>query len=134
MKRWTGAVAAVVLVAVGAVVWLQPASVDVVMITAINSDGTVEWVEGEIKPAPENNSAVQAVNKNRYVAKLADDVVIRTAQGCPSHTDISLSLTGLGTVPCSREEFLALESSPYAPRLEFNGDGEITAIYGRYHP
>lgn len=131
MKRW--AWLAVVPVAVGVAVWLTPDTTDVAIITAIHPDGTIEWVEGEIRRAEENNSAAHETGSPR-TSKLAADVEIRTAQGCGAPHDIDLSLFGLGAVPCTKAEFLALLSPPYAPQLTFNGDGEITEIAGRYHP
>lgn len=134
MKRWAGAVAATLLAVVGVVWWLVPKSVDVAMITAIHSDGTIEWVEGEYRRAEENNSAAYPLSETPHVSKLAADAVFRTAQGCGEPTEIDVGWGGLGGVPCSREEFLAMKSGPYAPRLTFNSDGEITEIAGRYHP
>lgn len=127
------AVAAVAAVA-GVVVWLVPESVDVAVITAIHPDGTVEWVEGEYRKAEENSSAAHPLSETPHVSKLAADVVIRTAQGCGKLSDVDVGWGGLGGVPCSREEFLALRVPPYAPRLTFNGAGEITEVAGRYHP
>ena len=134
MKRWAWAAVAALPVVAGVVWWVAPNTTDVAAITAIHPDGTVEWVDGEIRPAEENNSAVHELPGQKHVSKLAADVVIRTAQGCGTPTDINLSWRGLGDVECSREEFLALQSAPYAPHLTFNGDGEITEIRGRYHP
>lgn len=132
MKRWVWAAA--VPVAVGVVVWLTPSSVDVAMITAIHPDGTVEWVEGEYRQAEENNSAVHPLSPAPHRSKLAPDAVFRTAQGCGQPTEIDVGWQGLGGVPCTREEFLALSSPPYAPQLTFNRAGEITEVAGRYHP
>ena len=134
MKRW--AWAAAVLAVAGVVVWwLIPHSVDVAMITTIHPDGTVEWVDAELRPAEENHSYVHELSGNRHVSKLADDVVIHTAFSCATPAGgLELTWYGLGAAECSREEFLALEYPPYAPRLTFNGDGEITEIVGRYHP
>lgn len=67
--------------------------------------------------------------------KLADGVEIRTAFGCgPAPRGLDLSWNGLGAASCSRQEFLALQDPPYAPRLRFNLRGEISEILGRYHP
>ncbi|GAB2836589.1 hypothetical protein [Lentzea nigeriaca] len=134
MKRWIWPVVAVVAAAVGVVVWLRPSSVDVTLIRAIHPDGTIEWVEAEYRKAPENNSAAYSLTEFPHVSKLAQDAEFRTAQGCGTLHDISLGWGGLGTVACSREEFLALDVPPYAPRLTFNSDGEITEVAGRYHP
>jgi hypothetical protein len=134
MKRWTWAVVAAAIVAGAVVWWLVPTTVDVAMITAIHPDGTIEWVEGEYRRAEENNSAVHPLSETPHVSKLAADAVIRTAQGCGKPTDIDVGWKGLGGVPCSREEFLALLAPPYGPQLTFNGDGEITEVAGRYHP
>lgn len=134
MKRWVWAVAAAVPVAVGVVWWLTPRSVDVAMITAIHADGTIEWVEGEYRKEPENNSAAHPLSETSHVSKLAPDAVFRTAQGCGKPTEIDVGWQGLGGVPCTREEFLALSSPPYAPQLTFNRAGEITEVAGRYHP
>ena len=134
MKRWVWMTAAAVPAVVGVVVWLIPNSVDVAVITAIHADGTIEWVEGEYRRAEENSSAAYPLSETPHVSKLAHDATFRTAQGCGKPTDIDVGWGGLGAVPCSREEFLALTAPPYAPRLTFNGDGEITEILGRYHP
>ncbi|PWK79503.1 hypothetical protein C8D88_12430 [Lentzea atacamensis] len=132
MKRWLWAAA--LLPVVGVAVWLVPDSVDVVVITAIHPDGTVEWVDAEIRPAEENSSNVHELSQDRHVSKLAEDVVIRTAVGCGTPSGLQLSRNGLGAVECGRADFLAMQSPPYAPRLTFNGDGEITEVAGRYHP
>jgi hypothetical protein len=135
MKRWTWAVVAAMAVVAGVVVWLVPSkSVDVAMITAIHPDGTVEWVEAEYRRAEENNSAAHPLSETPHASKLAADAKFRTAQGCGEPTDIDVGWGGLGGVPCSREEFLVMMPPPYAPRLTFNGDGEITEVAGRYHP
>jgi hypothetical protein len=134
MKRWVWTVAAAVPIVVGVAWWLVPSSADVAVNTAIHPDGTVEWVDGEFRRAEENNSAVYELPGDKHVSRLADDVVIRTAQGCATTGEITLSWRGLGDVECSRDEFLAMRSAPYAPRLTFNRDGEITGILGRYHP
>ena len=134
MKRWTWAALAAAAVVGAGVWWLMPSSVDVAMITAIHPDGTIEWVGGEYRRAEENNSAVYPLSETPHVSKLAPDAVIRTAQGCGKPTEINVGWQGLGAVPCSRDEFLALPSPPYAPRLTFNGAGEITEVLGRYHP
>lgn len=138
MKRWVWTVVLVVPAIVGGAVWLAPATADVTKITAIHPDGTVEWVDAEFRRAEENNSDVHALPgaEHRHVSKLADDAVIRTALGCGSTPPggLELSWNGLGAVECGREEFLAMEYGPYAPRLVFNGDGEITEVLGRYHP
>lgn len=52
------------------------------MITAINPDGTVEWVDAELVPAEENHSCVQELPRAPHVSKLADDVKIRAPYGC----------------------------------------------------
>jgi hypothetical protein len=139
MKRWvwvTGTIGAVVVAVAGVVVWQTTTTEWQTVITAIHPDGTVEWVQGESQHTEENNSYVFKVPGPPHVAKLADDAVIRTALGCtspPTH-GLELSLMGLGEVECSREEFLAMDHPPYAPRLTFNWRGEITEIAGRYHP
>jgi hypothetical protein len=104
------------------------------VITAVNPDGTVEWVEGEIRPAEENNSMVHELPGVPRVSRLADDVVIHTPSGCREIKGIELTWTGMGAMECTRGDFLEKGHPPYAPRLTFNGDGEITEIQGRYHP
>lgn len=126
--------AAGVLAVAGVVWWFVPNSVDVAVITAIHPDGTVEWVEGEYRKAEENNSTAHPLSGTAHVSKLAPDAEFRTAQGCGRPTGIDVGRQGLGGVPCTREEFLALQSPPYAPRLTFNRAGEITEVAGRYHP
>ncbi|MGW6442353.1 hypothetical protein [Lentzea sp. NPDC055074] len=104
------------------------------MITAIDPDSTAHWVDGEIRPAEENNSVVHELPGETRVSRLADDVVIHTPFGCREFQGISLTWTGMGAAECTRADFLAQADPPYAPRLTFNGDGEITEIQGRYHP
>ncbi|KJK40091.1 hypothetical protein UK23_40440 [Lentzea aerocolonigenes] len=130
------ATGAVVVAVAGGVVWQVTTTEWLTVITAIHPDGTVEWVEGESRHTEDNNSYTFPTSDKPHVAKLADDAVIRTAFGCatPTTRGLELSLLGLGTVECSREEFLAMEYPPYAPRLTFNWRGEITEIAGRYHP
>jgi hypothetical protein len=136
MKRWVWATGAVVVAVAGVVVWQTTTTEWTTVITAIHPDGTVEWVEGESRPTEENNSYVFERPGKPHLSKLADDAVIRTAFGCAATTPqgLDLSWNGLGAVECSREEFLAMESPPYAPRLTFNWSGEITEVAGRYHP
>ncbi|MEV6235775.1 hypothetical protein [Lentzea sp. NPDC051838] len=136
MRRWVWAAGTVVAVVAGVVVWQTTTTEWTTVITAIHPDGTVEWVEGEARHTEENNSYVFELPGQPHVSKLADDVVIRTALGCssPPTSGLDLSWNGLGAVECSREEFLAMKSPPYAPRLTFNWSGEITEIAGRYHP
>ncbi|MFJ5991463.1 hypothetical protein [Lentzea sp. NPDC092896] len=134
MKRWIWAAAAAVPVVAGTIWWALPSTTDVAVITAINPDGTVQWVDGEIRPAEENNSLVHELPGETHVSKLADDVEIRLAFGCGETQALTLTWTGMGAAPCSRADFLAKADPPYAPRLTFNGDGEITEIQGRYHP
>ncbi|MDT7788765.1 MAG: hypothetical protein QOF58_7184 [Pseudonocardiales bacterium] len=136
MKRWVWAAGAVVAAVAGVVVWQTTTTEWTTVITAIHPDGTVEWVEGESRHTEENNSYVFKASEKPHVAKLADDAVIRTAFGCesPPTQGLDLAWNGLGAVECSREEFLAMQSPPYAPCLTFNWRGEITEIAGRYHP
>ena len=136
MKRSGWVAGAAVLLVAGAVVWLWPSATDITIITAIHADnGTVEWVEAELRPAEENHPYVHELSRTPPVSKLADDVEIHTAFGCgDTPRGLDLSWNGLGAAPCSRQEFLALEHPPYAPRLTFNLRGEISEIVGRYHP
>ncbi|WP_285639712.1 hypothetical protein [Lentzea sp. NBRC 102530] len=134
MKRWSWAAVAAVPVVTGAIWWAVPDTADVAVITAITPDGTVTWVDGEIRPAEENNSEVHELPGEKHVSRLADDVVIRTPFGCGQAEALTLTVFGLGDAPCARADFLADKEPIYAPRLTFNGDGEITEIQGRYHP
>ncbi|WP_439658186.1 hypothetical protein ACSHWB_38200 [Lentzea sp. HUAS TT2] len=134
MKRWIWAAAAAVPVVAGAIWWTLPNTTDVAVITAINPDGTVQWVGGEIRKAEENNTNVHELPGETHVSRLADDVEIRTAFGCGEGGALTLTWYGMGAAECSRADFLARADPPYAPRLTFNGDGEITEIQGRYHP
>ncbi|MFD4668446.1 hypothetical protein ACFWNN_01855 [Lentzea sp. NPDC058450] len=134
MKRWIWAAVAAVPVVAGAIWWALPGTTDVAVITAISPDGTVTWVDGEIRPAEENNSAVHELPGEPHVSRLADDVVIRTPFGCGQAEGLTLTVFGMGDAPCARADFLAEKEPVYAPRLTFNGDGEITEIQGRYHP
>jgi hypothetical protein len=136
MKRWVWTVAAAVPVVAAAVWLLSPAQADITVITAINPDGTVEWVEAELVPAEENHSYVQELSRAPHVSKLADDVKIRAPYGCGKTEPRPFELTwyGMGAVECSRAEFLDMKYPPYAPELTFNRSGEISEIQGRYHP
>ncbi|MFI6096388.1 hypothetical protein ACIA8G_12580 [Lentzea sp. NPDC051213] len=141
MKRrvWAGVIAVTAVVAgvvVGGVAWRAPATADVTEILAVHPDGTVEWVDAEIRPAEVNNSDVHTLPgaEHRHESKLAGNAVIRTALGCSPPHRLELAGNGLGAIECGRDEFLAMESLPYAPRLVFNRDGEIIELLGRYHP
>jgi len=134
MRRWVWTVAAAVPVVAAAVWLLSPAQADITVITAINPDGTVEWVDAELVPAEENHSYVHELPGAPHVSRLAEDVEIRTAFGCAGSHGLDLTWYGMGAAECSREEFLALEDPPYAPELTFDSSGEIIEIQGRYHP
>jgi len=134
VKRWIWAALAAIPVGAGAIWWALPDTTDVAVITAINPDGTVQWVDGEFRRAEENNTMVHELPGETRVSRLADDVVIRTPFGCGEPQGLTLTWNGLGAIECTRAEFLAKGDTPYAPRLTFNGDGEITEIQGRYHP
>lgn len=138
LGKWRFAIAAAVVVPLGVTGWVvfSPPTVDVAVIRSIAPDGTVEWVEGEFVEAESNNSMARELpGRTAHVSRLAADATFRTALGCGTPTGLNLSpLTGLGEVECTREEFLSSNYSFYAPKLYFNGDGEIVEVAGRYHP
>jgi hypothetical protein len=131
-------IAAAVVVLLGVAGWVvfSPSTADVVVIQSVDPDGTVRWVEGEFVKAESNNSMVQELPGPTRVSRLASDATFRTALGCGTNTaGLQLApFTGLGEVECTREEFLSSEYSFYAPKLYFNGYGEIVEVAGRYHP
>lgn len=137
-RKWKIATTGLVVVLLAVTGWVvfSPSTAAIVMIRSVAADGSVEWVDAEIVKAESNNTMVQALPGagHRHVSRLADDVTIHTVQGCGATPGHGISFFGFGTIECTRDEFLRMPYPPYAPKLWFNGDGEIVEVAGRYHP
>ena len=116
----------------------KPSDVAVSIVTAIGEDGTVEWLDAQFAPAEANNRTVEPTTKTKRTAKLADNAVFLSTQGCdPDHaTGLEVDGQGLGTVPCDRDSYAKMTPQwvQYAPSISFNDQGQIVKMANHYHP
>ena len=114
-----------------------PPPAEVALIDRVDR-GTVSWTDGTLVISKLGDQVSEALPgaEHKHTAALAADAVFFAPSNCGANQgEVHLDSHGLGTVACTREEFVGLvNGTSWDAKIFFNASGEASKIAGRYHP
>ena len=114
-----------------------PPPAEVALIDRVDR-GTVSWTDGTLVISKLGDQVSEALPgaEHKHTAALAADAVFFAPSNCGANQgEVHLDSHGLGTVACTKEEFVGLvNGTSWDAKIFFNASGEASKIAGRYHP